>query len=183
MNMYRAEWDSFDDELHVDNSCSKARKKSSTMKPSTPPSPRFCRRNSCRLGRATAVPPAESERNEMESISFLSQQKKIGENFQTRQQLFVFLFVFIGIPFKTLAECLGKVAHALENPSWEYELSFMGLARQFENLAEGDRRPTEVIENAGNLGSNLMRMFGDGRVRGEYRRNRLLECSPSRLRR
>jgi hypothetical protein len=39
-----------------------------------------------------------------------------------------------------LAKCLGMVAHVLENPSWEYELSFMGLARPFKNLAEGDRQ-------------------------------------------
>src|SRR6267154_1956158 len=44
--VYSAEWDSFDED--VDNSCERARKKSSTVNPSPPPSRKSCRRHNCR---------------------------------------------------------------------------------------------------------------------------------------
>src|SRR6266849_6494879 len=43
VSVYRAEWDSFDED--VDNKCERARKKSSTVKPSPPPSLKSCRRH------------------------------------------------------------------------------------------------------------------------------------------
>ncbi len=78
----------------------------------------------------------------------------------------------MGIPLtsKNLAEYLGRGAHALEGPPWAYELSFMRLAIQFDDPAERDRRLIEVVENAGNLGSDSMRIFGDGLLCLEYRR-------------
>src|SRR5258708_38358860 len=89
------------------------------------------------------------------------------EVFQVPQQL----LVCIGIPLtsKNLAECQGRGTHTLESPPWAYELSFfMRLARQFDNSVEGERLQIEVVENAGNLESDSMRMFGDGRLCVEY---------------
>src|SRR5216684_9182638 len=63
--VYRAEWDSFDDD--VDNSCSRARKKSSTMKPSPPPLYRSCRRNSCRC--ISFPPHLDESRNSLRFCS------------------------------------------------------------------------------------------------------------------
>jgi len=45
----------------------------------------------------------------------------------------------------------------------------MKLARQFDDPAEGDRLLIEVVKNAGNLGRDSMRKFGDEPLCGEYR--------------
>jgi hypothetical protein len=72
------------------------------------------------------------------------------------------------LTFKNVAKCQDRGARALESPPWTYELSFIKPAKRFDNMAEGDRRLIEVVENAGNLGSDSMRIFGDGRLRGGY---------------
>src|SRR5258708_1224140 len=78
--------------------------------------------------------------------------------------------VCMGIPltFKNVAECQDRGTHALESPTWAYELPFVKPARRVDKLAEGDRHLNEVVENAGNLGSDSMRMSGDGRLRVDY---------------
>ena len=82
------------------------------------------------------------------------------ENFS---QILWQLLVFIDFPltFKNLAEFQGRGAQALESLPWAYELTFMRLMKQSNNPAEGDRTPIEVVENAGNLESDMTRTSSD----------------------